>query len=171
MTNQIPPPLVEWDDYFMSLAYLVASRSKDERTKIGAVIVGPHNEVRSLGYNSFPRGIQDNIKERQSPQLKPFFFSHAERNAIYNAAMVGTPLNGCKMYTNGIPCCDCCWGIINSGISEVIVDEEWNKNNYGRWLEHAENTKIMFGEAGVSLRYWSGELLQIHKYRNGQIIY
>ena len=48
-----------WDQYFMTLAYLVSMRSKDDSTHIGAVIVGPDNEVRSMGYNGFPRGIQD----------------------------------------------------------------------------------------------------------------
>ena len=48
-----------WDHYFMDLAKLAASRSKDQSTKLGCVIVGPDREIRSTGYNSFPRGIDD----------------------------------------------------------------------------------------------------------------
>ena len=65
---------VSWDDYFMTMVYLAAMRSKDESTHIGAVIVGPDNEVRSTGYNSFPRGMNDDIKKRQKRPEKYFFF-------------------------------------------------------------------------------------------------
>ena len=50
---------VAWDDYFMTMVYLVASKSKDKRTKIGAVVVGPNKEIRSTGYNGFVRGLDD----------------------------------------------------------------------------------------------------------------
>ncbi len=70
---------MNWDKYFMSLVYLVALKSKDKRTKIGAVIIGPDNEIRSTGYNSFPRGIDDNVPERQIPDEKYFWFAHAEK--------------------------------------------------------------------------------------------
>jgi len=123
---------IDWDTYFMSLVYFVAMRSKDKNTKIGAVVVGPDNEIRSTGYNSFPRGINDSVLDRQERPEKYKWFSHAERNSLYNAAMVGIPLKGCRMYTNGVPCNDCAFGVINSGIKEVVVDKEWNTNNYGR---------------------------------------
>ena len=156
-----------WDDYFMSIVYLVASKSKDERTHIGAVIVGPNKEVVSLGYNSFPRKLNDHVPQRQKKPEKFFWFEHAERNAIYNATLIGTSLKGCKMYTNGVPCANCARGIIQSGIFEVIVDEEWNKINSKRWVEHSKRTIQMFKETGVKLRYWKGELLKIQKFRGG----
>ena len=159
---------VSWDDYFMTMVYLVAMKSKDQNTHMGAVIVGLNNEMRSTGYNSFPRHINDDVKERQQKDEKPFWFSHAERNSIYNAAMVGIPVGDCKMYTNGIPCNDCAWGIINSGISEVIVDKSWDDNNYAQWVEHAVRSKVMFKEAGVKVRFWEGELLNIHRFRSGE---
>lgn len=159
---------IEWDDYFMTMVYLVAMRSKDKSTHVGAVIVGPDNEVRSVGYNSFPRHINDDLPERQERPEKYFWFSHAERNAIYNAAMVGTPIKGCRMYTNGIPCNDCAWGILNSGIAEVIIDAAWDRGNYAQWIEHAERTKVMFKEADVKLRFWEGDLLDIHRFRSGE---
>ena len=157
-----------WDDYFMTMMYLAAMRSKDESTHVGAVIVGPDNEIRSTGYNSFPRHINDDAPERQQRPEKYFWFSHAERNSIYNAAMVGIPVKGCKMYTNGVPCNDCAWGVINSGLVEVIVDKSWDDNNYAQWIEHAVRSKVMFEEAGVKLRFWEGELLDIYRFRSGQ---
>ena len=160
---------IAWDDYFMTMVYLIAMRSKDQSTHVGAVIVGSDNEVISTGYNSFPRNLIDTRQERQERPEKYFWFSYGERNAIYNAAMVGgAPLKGCKMYTCGVPCCDCAHGVINAGIKEVIIDKAWDDTNYAQWIEQAERTKQMFKESGVSLRYWDGELLDIHKFRSGK---
>lgn len=109
----------------MTLVYLVSTKSKDKTTHYGAVVVGPDNEVRSVGYNSFPRDINDDVLSRQERPEKYFWIEHAERNAINNAALVGIPLKGCKLYTNGIPCAECARSIIQSGIKEVIVDIRW----------------------------------------------
>jgi len=151
---------IEWDAYFMTMVYLVAMRSKDESTHIGAVVVGSDNEIRSTGYNSFARGIRDDVKERQERPEKYKWFAHAEVNSICNAAMMGVSIKGCRMYTNGVPCNICSPLIINSGISEVIVDKVWDDNNYAQWIEEAERTKVMLEEAGVKLRFWEGELIK-----------
>jgi len=162
--------MINWDDYFMSMVYLAASKSKDERTHIGAVIVGKDNEIKSTGYNSFVRKLRDDVLERQKKPEKYFWFEHAERNAIYNATLIGTSLKGCKMYTNGIPCMDCARGVVQSGILEVIVDKGWNKTNKGEDLEHSSRTLKMFEEVSIKLRYWEGKLLNIEKFRIGEIL-
>jgi dCMP deaminase len=162
--------MVSWDDYFMSMVYLVASKSKDNLTHIGAVIVGPDNEIKSTGYNSFVRKLNDNVPERQKKPEKYYWFEHAERNAIYNATLIGTSLKGCKMYTNGTPCMDCARGIVQSGILEVIVDRKWDEQNKETWSDHAERTIQMFKEVGVKLRSWDGELLNIEKFRRGEVL-
>jgi len=162
--------MVEWDDYFMSMVYLIASKSKDERTHIGALIVGPDKEIKSTGYNSFVRRLKDDLPKRQEKPEKYYWFEHAERNAIYNATLIGASLKGCKMYTNGIPCMDCARGVVQSGILEVIVDKKWNESNEGEDLEHSKRTIQMFEEVGVNLRYWEGELLKIEKFRRGKIL-
>ena len=56
---------MNWTDYFLSIAETIKQKSKDQRTKIGAVIVGSDNEIVSTGYNSFPRGIDDEQEDRQ----------------------------------------------------------------------------------------------------------
>ena len=68
------------------MANLVAKKSKDQSTQIGAVIVGPDNEIRSTGYNSFPKGLNDDLQERQERPEKYYWIEHAERNALYNAS-------------------------------------------------------------------------------------
>lgn len=162
--------MVNWDDYFMSMVYLVAAKSKDKRSHIGAVVVGEDNEIKSTGYNSFVRRLNDNIPERQEKPEKYYWFEHAERNSIYNATLIGTSLKGCKMYTNGIPCMNCARGIVQSGIKEVIVDKFWDDGNQGDDLENSRRTLEMFNETGVKLRYWKGNLLNLEKFRRGQVL-
>lgn len=157
-----------WDELFMSMVFLVATKSKDENTHIGAVIVGPDNEVRSVGYNGFARGIYDDNPERQQPPEKYFWFEHAERNAIYNATLMGVSLKGCRMYTNGIPCMDCARGVVQSGIKEVIVHEKWNNNNDEKWKESCAKALQLFGEAKVGYRFFDKPLLQIKAWRKGK---
>jgi len=74
------------------------------------------------------------------------------------------------MYTNGIPCMDCARGVVQSGILEVIVDKGWNKTNKGEDLEHSSRTLKMFEEVSIKLRYWEGKLLNIEKFRIGEIL-
>jgi dCMP deaminase len=170
MAKKEIPIIPSWDDWFMSMVYLSASKSKDQRTHIGAVVVGPDNEIVSLGYNSFPRGIDDNVPERQLKPEKNYWFAHAERNSIYNATLIGTSLRGCKMYTNGVPCTGCGIGIVQSGIEEVIVDKLWNETNSKEDKYESDKTLEMFQETGIKVRYWTGDLLNLQKYRRGEII-
>ena len=160
---------ITYDDLFMTMVYLVAMKSKDESTHIGAVIVGPDNEVRSVGFNSFPRGINDDVLNRQERPEKYFWMAHAERNSIDNAARVGIPVKGCRIYTNGVPCTGCAVGVINAGIAEVIVDKVWNDCNYNQWKEQAVRSIQMFEEAGIMLRFWEGDLLEVVKFRDKKI--
>jgi len=158
--------IMDWDTLFMSMVYLVAMKSKDKKTHIGAVIVGCQNEVISVGFNGLPIGVNDNISERFERPEKYYWTEHAERNSILLAHQ---SVKGCKMYTNGIPCMNCARSIVQAGISEVIVDKVWDDNNYNQWIEEAERTKIMFKEAGVKLRFWDGQLVsEIYRFRNGE---
>jgi dCMP deaminase len=112
-----------WDRMFLAIAKDAAKRSKDPSTQVGAVIVGPDNEVRSLGYNCFPRGVDDGFPGRLERPLKYRWVEHGERNAVYNAARVGIPLKGCRIYVSWIPCSDCARAIIQSGMVELVVED------------------------------------------------
>ena len=63
---------MNWTEYFLNIAEQVKLKSKDNSTQIGAVIVGEDNEVLSTGYNSFPRGMDDTVSERQERPGKYF---------------------------------------------------------------------------------------------------
>ena len=146
---------LSWDEYFIKMAQLVSTRSKDPNTHIGAVIVGPDNEVLSTGYNNFVRGINDDVAERSERPEKYYWFEHAERNAIYSAARHGVRLKDCKIYLScWIPCTDCARGIIQSGIKEIILGTRVEKASQEKWIEEAKRSEMMCKEAGVNLRHF-----------------
>jgi len=112
----------DWDEFYVELCYHIATKSKDRSTKLGVVIVGPNNEVLSIGFNGFPRGVDDNEERYHERPLKYKITEHAERNAIYNAARRGISLEGSTMYMpyDPTPCTDCTRGIIQVGIERLV---------------------------------------------------
>ena len=146
---------MNWDQYFLNIAEQVKEKSKDRRTKIGAVIIGPDNEIVSTGYNSFPRGINDDVEERQQRPEKYYWMVHGEMNSILNAARIGVSTKGCKMYlTCGIPCSNCGRAIINAGITEVYCKKEDTTRNRQKWDEESARTLKMFEESGVRVIFY-----------------
>jgi dCMP deaminase len=146
---------MNWVEYFKNIAEVIKTKSKDINTQIGAVIVGKDNEIVSTGYNSFPRGINDEIIERQERPEKYYWMEHAERNAIINAARIGVSTKGTTMYlTCGVPCCDCTRAIINAGISKVYMHSNGTGAQGKLWDDHALRSKVMFEEAKVEIIYY-----------------
>ncbi len=112
-----------WDRYFIELATLISTKSKDPSTKMGVVIVGGDNEILSTGFNGFPRGVDEiNYPERWERPDKYMWIVHAEANAVANAARIGVSLKGSRMYMNYRPCpCSTCASlIIQAGVKEII---------------------------------------------------
>lgn len=143
-----------WDRHYVRMAQLLSEKSKDRSTGVGAVIVGPDNEVRSTGYNGFPRGVDDEINSRHFRPIKYDFTEHAERNAIYNAARVGIPLKDCRLYLNWepCPCTDCTRAVIQSGITEIIGPDRPFGKPGTHWKENLKIARTMLDEAGVRVR-------------------
>jgi dCMP deaminase len=150
-----------WDEYFMKMAYLVASKSKDNSTKIGAVTV-KDKQILSTGYNGICRDVSDDLDCRLESPEKYFWFEHAERNACYSAAREGIRLKGATLYTQGYPCADCARGIIQSGIEEVVLHSLWEDaaiNFFGEtWAESQKRSDIMFYESNVKVRFFESAL-------------
>lgn len=158
--NYIPP---SWDEWFLKLMYLVAEKSKDPKTKIGALLVKDRRII-STGYNGLCRGVNDNVPERLVRPEKYFWFEHAERNSVYAAAYHGISTEGATMYTNGTPCTDCARAVIQAGITKVIVHKPYedmsadvqkiSQGHGEKWQGHNERTMAMFKEAGVILEVY-----------------
>jgi dCMP deaminase len=146
---------MNWIEYFRNLANNVKLKSKDSKTQIGAIIVGNDNEIVSTGYNSFPRGIDDTNELRQERPEKYFWFEHAERNAIYNAARIGVSTKGTTMYlSHWFPCADCARGIINAGITTIYCDKIDTEDKSTSYLESFKRSKEMLLEADVKICFY-----------------
>jgi dCMP deaminase len=142
-----------WDERFMLLAHQIARWSKEKGRRVGAVIVGPDKEIRSTGFNGLPRGVRDDVEARHCRETgaKYLWSSHAERNAIYNAARIGVSLKGCIMYVPWFPCVECAKAIIQSGISELVAYEP--DFSEPKWGVEFQVVQEMFGEADLRVRY------------------
>lgn len=145
---------VFWTKRWMDLCCFISNWSKDRSRQIAAVIVDDRNVLLSIGWNGFPRGINDNVESRHKRPEKYLWAEHAERNAIYNAAAKGVSLLGSTMYMPWYPCHDCARAIIQSGISELVcVEPDWGDESY---KESFAMIKELFNETSVTVRYVDG---------------
>ena len=133
----------------MGIARAVSLKSKDKSTKIGAVAVDTGNGIVSTGYNDLPRRIR-HTDERHDRPLKYKCTSHAEENLVAQASRKGVSLMGCRIYITSLPPCPTCARlIIQSGITEVIVD---GLDVPDRWQEDCGIAKEMLEEADIKIR-------------------
>ncbi len=138
-----------WEEYFMQITQVVASRSTCLRRKVGAAIV-KDNRILATGYNGAPAGLAHCI-ERGCMREKLGIPSgqrhelcralHAEQNAIIQAAVHGIAIRGSVIYVTNQPCVMCSKMIVNAGIKKVIFAGEYPD----------ELSLEIFNEAGVEL--------------------
>lgn len=122
-----------WDEYFMRIARVIALRSNCMKRKVAALII-KDGRIISTGYNGTPRGTV-NCSEGGCPRCNAFrpsgegltdcYCSHAEENAIVQAAYHGISIKDSTIYTTFSPCLICTKMIINSGINEVVYNEAY----------------------------------------------
>ena len=140
-----------WKRWHLGHADWVSGKSKDRSTRVGAIIVDDDNTPISEGFNSFPRGVDDDVDERHERPAKYRWTEHAERNAIYNAArkiLKGTTL---VLQYPPCPCTDCTRGVIQVGIKKIIVPKNSYFPGVGNWDEDLKIAKVMLEEAGVEI--------------------
>ncbi len=140
----------KWDKRFLALASHIAGWSKDPSTQVGCVVVGPDREIRSTGFNGFPRGIEDSIARLENRELKYPLICHAEENAIMHAARIGISLKGCTAYVTWPPCSRCARSLIQAGVDEVVYPVESEIPE--RWGDDFEIAASMMNEAGLAVR-------------------
>ncbi|MDD9935001.1 MAG: dCMP deaminase family protein [Myxococcales bacterium] len=142
--------MADWDKRFVALADHIARWSKDPSTQVGCVVVGPDREIRSTGFNGFPRGIEDTAERLDDRDQKYPLVCHAEENAIMHAARIGVALKGCIAYVTWPPCTRCARSLIQAGVREVIYPDGLEIPE--RWQEDFHLSSVMFAEAGVITR-------------------
>ena len=140
-----------WDQYFMNIAQVVASRSNCVKRKVAAVVTRDRRII-STGYNGTPRGTR-NCNDGGCPRcndlapggtgLLECLCSHGEENAITQASFHGVSLQWATLYTTFSPCLQCTKMIINAGLGEVIYNADYPLG---------ERALALLEEAGVKIR-------------------
>jgi dCMP deaminase len=114
---------VPWDQYFMNIASVVASRSTCPRKFVGAVVVRDKT-ILSTGYNGSIRGMPHCPEDGHMMENDHCVATiHAEANAIIQAAKNGVNIDGGSIYTLASPCWPCFKLIANAGINKVVYRE------------------------------------------------
>ncbi|MBR9700866.1 cell division protein DedD [Candidatus Woesearchaeota archaeon] len=140
-----------WDEYFIEIMHSVAKRATCDRGKSGCVIV-KDKQILTTGYVGAPVGLQhcdevghlfktvyDSEGNKKQHCVRT---THAEQNALMQAAKKGTPVEGATVYCSMTPCRDCAKLIINAGIKRVVAEKRY----------HADSDSLDFFEkAGVKV--------------------
>lgn len=140
----------KWDRRFLELAKHISEWSKDPSTKVGCVVVGEDREIRSTGFNGFPRGIEDDSDRLEDREQKYPLICHAEENAIMHAARIGVSLKGNTAYISWPPCSRCTRSLIQAGVNEVVFPAGVEVPE--RWRPDFDIAIGMMNEAGISVR-------------------
>lgn len=130
-----------WNEYFMEIALMVASRSTCDRAYVGCVLVNKDNRIVSTGYNGSISGNPhcDEIghKMRDGHCIATI---HAEMNALLYCAKEGIAVNGCECYVTHFPCLNCTKALIQAGISKIYYNQAYRVDEYA--LELLQKNKI-----------------------------
>lgn len=140
-----------WDEYFMGVALLASTRSKDPHNIVGACIVNNDNKILSTGYNGLSIGMNDNTfdwlstgeKTGIKKHIKNYYVVHAEVNAILNHPGHMSDLKGSTLYVTWFPCHGCAAEIVQAGIKKVVYLRMYSD------MEDVEISKIILDAAGV----------------------
>ena len=139
---------MKWVDRMMELSRHVSTWSRDPSTKVGAVVVDVMSKkVLGMGFNGFPRGVNDLQERYDDRPTKYKMVVHAEVNALLNA---NGPVQGCALFCTYPPCSECCKYVIQTGIVFIVCPPAIDP----RWKESFETTRIMCEEAGVHIIFW-----------------
>lgn len=134
-----------WDEYFMSITRLVATRSTCLRRSVGAIIV-KDRRILTTGYNGAPSGLahcrdtgclrqEQGVPSGQRAEICRGL--HAEQNAIIQAARHGVCIAGSTLYCTNQPCVICAKMLINAGIAELVFEDGYPDPLAEKMLEEA----------------------------------
>jgi len=134
-----------WDEYFMQMARLAATRSTCLRRKVGAVYVRDRN-VLATGYNGAPSGVahcsevgclREQLHIPSGERHEICRGLHAEQNGIIQAAKHGITLTGATLYCTNSPCIICAKMLINVGVERIVHAEGYPDDLSGQMLSEA----------------------------------
>ena len=141
----------DWDEYFMNIVEAVSARATCDRGKNAALIV-KNKRIMSTGYVGSPIGLPhcDDVGHlmrdvlHTDGQIRKHCVrtTHAEANAVAQAARHGVSIDGGTIYTKMFPCLDCTKLIINAGIKRVVAKTDYHA---------AHDSKEFLKQANVEL--------------------
>jgi dCMP deaminase len=113
---------------------------------VGSVIVNDRKQIVGIGFNGFPRGIDDNDEMYKNRDTKLLYVCHAERNAL-DSCLVDLHNQNTTIYCTFFPCTDCAKGIIQRGVKRVVTTLTMAERY------HPVEVVDMFQQAGVKLEF------------------
>ena len=136
---------------FLPIAQAIAQLSKDPSTKIGCLALNDDGIVLAVGYNGFPRGVDDSHHRYEDRETKYKLISHGEQNLVAQAAYAGHSLKGSTVVLSGLyPCSNCAKSLVQAGVKRIITPPPGSNP---RWSDDSEWSKILFSEASVEIIY------------------
>lgn len=148
--RKVPPR----NDYYMGIAFWIASKSKDPDTQIGSLVITKENKPLGWGYNGPPADIPDEEVDWSRPE-KYDFVQHAEENAIDHSWLQN--LEGCTLFVTAKPCKKCMLKIISHKIKHVVYYPSKPKEGSSISVE-LDRTDELAKLAGVKLEKFTGNL-------------
>ncbi len=150
--------VIGWDEAFMLQAVVIAGRSKDPSSQVGACIVDENNHILSLGYNGTPKTWNDNTfpwerKADKDYHTKYPYVIHAEMNALLNYKGNTKSLDGATVYVTLFPCSNCAKALVQAGVKKVIYLSDKYKDT-----DDNIAAKICFDYCGVEYEEFNQEL-------------
>ncbi len=133
---------IDWDTYFMSIAFLISSRSNCERLHVGCVLV-KDTRIISVGYNGFLPKVEHKSFVRDGHEMATV---HSEQNAISDCAKRGVCCEDATAYITHFPCINCFKILIASGIKSIFYNENYNNDPLVEKL--AQLSKITIKQIG-----------------------
>jgi dCMP deaminase len=127
-SDDAPVGRPDWEAYFLAMAMIASTRSTCVRRRVGAVIA-LDNRILATGYNGSPSGtkhctdigcLRQQLGIPSGERHEICRGSHAEMNAIAQAASSGTPINGCSIFVTHEPCSICSKLLINAGCKRIV---------------------------------------------------
>ena len=132
-----------WDEYFMEITELVASRSTCDRAFVGCVLVNSDHRIISTGYNGSVAGNPhcDEIGHtmRDGHCIATI---HAEMNALLYCAKEGIPVKDTIAYVTHFPCLNCSKALIQAGIKEIVYLNDYRIDDYA--IELFEKNNVVY---------------------------
>jgi dCMP deaminase len=148
----------KWDDYFMAVAKIVATRATCPRLFSGAVLVKDHRII-STGYNGSPPGLPHCTDAGHLLEEGHCVRTiHGEHNALLQAAALGSiSTKGATMYTKYSPCIHCAKYVVACGVTRVVIGKVYRNAPAVDYLREAGLQVDMYQENAD----WSDELVKI----------